>query len=737
MRITIVQIAALVAAAGLSHAVETKTWEHSSREDFLKGRIEKLSLRSDGRLFLAPAIRQLLDASVASLWAAAEDSRGDLYVGGGGLGSSTAKLFRITPDGNSETVAELEGLEVQAIAIDSSDRVYAATSPDGKVYRIGDAGDAEVFYDPGAKYIWAMAFNAQGDLLVGTGDRGEVHRVSQAGEGSVFFRTEETHVRALAIDSADNVIVGTDPGGLIIRISPGGDGFVLYQSPKREVTTVAVAPDGTIYGAAVGIKSPARVVPPSPTSPPPGAAAQAVQAAASPAPPDQQQATTVQQQAQPAPAAFAGARVSVVGGSEVYGIASDGQPRTLWSDAQEIVYSLTVDEAGRPVFGTGNDGRVYRLDSDQLHTLLLDVPPGQVTVVQQGREGRLYVLTGNVGMVYQAGPGLEPEGSYESEVMDAGYFSYWGHLNIRGEAAGGTVRIEARSGNLDRPQQNWSPWSAVGNEDGGRIAAPSARFLQYRLAIASAGGSSPQVGHVDVAYLHKNVAPAVDAIEITPPNFQFPAQGITIQPNRTLALSSMTGPRVASPPQPPNPSPALSMLYAKGSIGARWLASDDNNDELEFTVEIRGEEEPSWKLVEDELDRPNLSWDSTPYPDGEYRLRVTASDHPANPPRQALTAQLVSDPFQIDNTPPAIGSLTASGATIRWTATDAVSVIAKAEYSLDGGDWTIIEPVSRLSDERQLDYLLELDNLAEGEHTVAVRVTDRFENQGVAQVIVR
>ena len=73
--------------------------------------------------------------------------------------------------------------------MDSRDRVYAATSPDGKVYRIAGDGKPEVFYDPKAKYIWALAFDSQGNLFVATGDRGEIHRVAPDGKGKVFFKT--------------------------------------------------------------------------------------------------------------------------------------------------------------------------------------------------------------------------------------------------------------------------------------------------------------------------------------------------------------------------------------------------------------------------------------------------------------------------------------------------------------------------------------------------------------------
>ena len=157
--------------------------------------------------------------------------------------------------GKSRTFAELDGLEIHALAVDSNGQVFAATDPDGKVYKIGADGKPRCFYDPHQKYIWALAFNRKGDLFVATGDQGEIHRVSPDGQGSVFFKTEETHARSLAFDAQDNLIVGTEPGGLVLRVSPTGQGFVLYQAPKREITSVAVAKDGAIYAAGVGNKT--------------------------------------------------------------------------------------------------------------------------------------------------------------------------------------------------------------------------------------------------------------------------------------------------------------------------------------------------------------------------------------------------------------------------------------------------------------------------------------------------
>ena len=106
---------------------------------------------------------------------------------------------------------------------------------------------------------------------------------------------------------------------------------------------------------------------------------------------------------------------------------------------------------------------------------------------------------------------------------------------------------------------------------------------------------------------------------------------------------------------------------------------------------------------------------------------------PGNPPGEALTARLESAPFLIDNTPPRITGLgaTRNGGklTVKWHAADALNIIEKAEYSLDGGDWTVVAPVTRISDSLELDYELSLD-VGPGEHTVAVRVTDEYDNVG-------
>ncbi len=730
MNTTRLSVVALIACAACS-AVETRFWQQGDRSDFERGTLTHLSLRGDGRIFLAPELTEVFDSTTPYLWTLAIDSKGTLYTAGGGSGSGSAKVFAIDRAGKSRTFAELDGLEIHALVLDGSGALYAATDPDGKVYKIGSDGKPRLFYDPHQKYIWAMAFSSKGDLFIATGDAGEIHRVKPDGTGSVFFKTEETHARSLAIDAQDNLIVGTEPSGLILRISPAGQGFVLYQSPKREITAVAIKLDGAIFAAGVGNKTAvAQAAPPPPIptiSPAPGT-------------PGAGNARNAPAVGTPAP--------SLVGGSEVYRIDPDGAPRKIWSGAQDIVYAIGFDASGLPLLGTGNRGKIYRLDSDSLSTLLLDASPTQVTGFGRGPKGDLFAVTGNIGKVLRIGPGFEKSGTFESEVLDAGSFTYWGRIDYRGS---GKISVFTRSGNRSHPESNWSPWAPLQPDanapaceacGAGRTVSPPARFLQYKIDLTpNSSQAAPEVSYVEVAYLSKNVAPVVEAVDVTPANYRFPTPVLSIAPSTSITLPPIGQQRTTSSSSLESSS-SQSMNYAKGYEGVRWLATDENNDTLVYRVEIRGGKESAWKLLKDNVKERYFSWDTAPFPDGEYVVRVTASDSPSNPPDQALSASLESDPFLVDNTPPQISNLTGSAAAgnkldVRWTARDVRSTIDRAEYSVNGGEWVLIDPVSRLSDSPQEEYHLVIDRPSADEQVIAVRVSDEFDNQAVDKIVIK
>ena len=290
------------------------------------------------------------------------------------------------------------------------------------------------------------------------------------------------------------------------------------------------------------------------------------------------------------------APTAAAGGSELWRIDPDGNPRKQWTHAQDVAYAIAFDREGRALVGAGNKGMIYRIETPAQYTSLVTLPASQVTAFASGPDGRLYAATGNTGKVYGIGPGLEKEGSVESDILDAGGFTLWGRLSFEGS---GQVAVVTRSGNLDQPRKGWSPWSpAISSPKGARVTSPAARFLQWKATLTGAA----QLDSVDVAYLPKNVEPHINTIETTPPNYRFPpASTPLVALSQTLILPPL-GKRASSPGIAPGSGESTPpMQYAKGFLGARWSAGDINGDPLVFTVEIKGAHETEWKMLREKV----------------------------------------------------------------------------------------------------------------------------------------
>ena len=203
-----------------------------------------------------------------------------------------------------------------------------------------------------------------------------------------------------------------------------------------------------------------------------------------------------------------------------------------------------------------------------------------------------------------------------------------------------------------------------------------------------------------------------------------------------IITQSGIAPRFEPPPQG---------IQQKGYATVLWSAHDDNDDELRYAVYYRGENEQDWKLLKDKLEQKFYSWDATSFPDGAYYLKIVATDAPSNPPAIALTAERLSERFEVDNTPPVIEHLQAefraadkagSSIAVKFIARDAGSSVERAQYSLDGGDWILISPAGNISDAPEEHYEFTISNPSAGERTIAVRAYDRFENVGSAKTTV-
>jgi hypothetical protein len=729
---------ALFAALALPALAEsTRFWRQESFADFEKGVAHGVALRSDGEILLAPRFREIADPNLEFLWTVASDNRGNLYVGGG----SPAKVVKVAANGETTLVFESKELEVHAMVADpGTGTLYVATSPDGSVYEIPAEGEARALFEPGTKYLWDLVRHPNGPLFLATGDKGEIYRITPAGEGELFFSSEETHVRALALDSDGTLYAGTASNGLVLRISAEGEGFVLYETARPEVTALRFGSNGNLFVAAIGQKTRA---PGYPTPPP-------VQTL----PPQQRQVGTAT--AQVTVTATATPRVAptprlpfpTIGGSDIYRIAPDGYAEILWSSPTALVYSLAVDRDGRLLAGTGNDGRLLAIDSPVLSTRLAQASSQQVTSLLRTTAGRVYVGTANPGKLFALGPELEKEGSFESDVFDAELFSRWGRISwqSRSPAPSGSVALFSRTGNTSDPQKNWSAWSeAYTDADGERITSPSARFIQWKAVLEAVDSRTPGLSGVNVAYLRRNIAPVVEKVIVQEPGIAvrgFPQAQQQAQPaqlnlpppsgrqTRNNPAAAYQQQQVQQPQQRIEPPPQG--ITEPGSRSVIWSADDENDDELVYTVYYRGVGENRWKLMKDELMDKFHTWDVASLPDGAYNIRVIASDAPSNPLEMAATGENVSDRFEVDNTPPRINDLRATTRSrtleVTFTSRDTYSTLKLAEYSLDAGEWKVIFPESGTTDARQHSYRFRLLDIETGEHTIVVRVYDRFDN---------
>ena len=742
----------------------TRTWEQSKFEDLIKGTTKGVAVRSTGGLELAPAFTALSTTPSTYVWSIAADREGNLYAAAG----SPARVYRIAPDGKSAVIFEPQELQVQALAVDKGGVIYAATNPDGKIYKIEHHGAAtdkgsrdkkstdktnaspeknnstadsswssSVYFEPGTKYIWDLVLDDAGNLYAATGDHGEIFRVTAKGDHSVFFKSDEAHIRVMAFDAKGNLIAGSDGSGLVYRISPAGEGFVLYSAPKKEITALAIDKTGNIYAAGVGEKHGGTTAPSFPSAPisiPPSPSASStgpqtgIVITTSPANPPLASITF------PSPGSGA------AGSSEIYRIAPDGSPSRVWSSHEDIVYALAFDEHGRLLAGTGNRGHVLAITGIDEFTDLLKASATQVTAFANAPQRGLYASTSNLGKVFRLSATPESEGNYESDVLDAHIFSRWGRAEFRGA---GNVELFARSGNVDNPDRNWSPWEKIDLRKDSLISVPPARFIQWK-AVLRSGDPAPRVESVMLNYLPKNVAPDFDDVTVQ--------SGVRYQ-----ALPKPAGVDLsAGTPQPPHfdaPPPAT---RDRDSIGVKWGVHDDNDDQMTYSVYYRGDGDTRWLLLKDNLTDKFYSFDASLLPDGGYTVKVVASDAPSHSPGQSLTAEKESARFEVDTTPPQIDNLSASVEDSRihvtFRAVDSFSNIKRADYSVDAGEWQFVEPVGHLSDSRAENYDFRVTVPADRpvsaptattrtagqlEHVVVVRVYDRYDNMSSAKTVIR
>ena len=673
----------LVAAIESALAVKTSVWEQYRQRDFEADTPKDVSISSKNEVVLSPKLDAVFtDIEQIYIWCLAEDSKGNIYAGTGNQG----KIYKINPDGQSSLFYDSPEVAILSLAIDTNDNIYAGTAPDGLIYKISQEGVPPVtLLSSEEKFVFALTFDEGGNLYAATGTNGKIYKITPEGENSVLFDSEESSIMCLLYHQGA-LYAGSEGKGVIYRITPDGAVSVVYQTGQKEVRTLVVNPQGTIYAGTVTTSPPKPGAQPS-GPPPPGA------------PPEEKK-------------------------SQLYQIRPDGVVSVIWTAPVPLILSMVVEADNQLLVGTGDEGKIYRVDADGDFMSMGKCDASQILAMHRRTDGKLTLGTGNPGKFFELKAEHNSSGTLESVSHDTRLNSRWGKLSWEGlSPEGASISFATRTGNTGKPDNTWSDWSSeLTIPEGSQITSPTARYIQWRATLSTtAPSTTPILKRVAVASVQSNIEPRFTSIEIH---------------RGDKPKGSGRPPDVS----PPGKNRAQSQTESNnGKRRATWKVDDANNDTLQYTIYYKSTDETNWKLLKKKLDQPNYTWDTTSMPDGRYTLKIQATDKLSNPPNLAKVSERTSDPFDIDNTQPAVGNITATANgddtyQIVCAVEDAMSYIQKAVYKIDNDEhWKVMFPADGIFDSKREELMVQTETLPAGEHTITIQATDAEGNTSVGR----
>jgi len=720
---TLPAVLGLLVLASVLSAVVPQKWELRTRDDYLRGKFDGVSVSYDGTLALAPKEEKIAAPQEEFYLSVLATPEGVTFLGTGHGG----KVYRIDKDGKAELWFQAAEMDVTTLARDRKGTLYAATSPNGKVYKISDKGKGEEFFNPAEKYIWDLLFLDSGELWAAVGESGGIYRISPLGEGRMFFKAAENHILCLERTARGDVVAGSGGNGLLYRITAEGRASVLFETPYEEVRSLALDGEGQIYAAASGTPTRARKdeTPDEPVRIDPGVVLTVSASGTAGAP---------ARAGQPAPAPVPG--LASKDGGALYRVSGDGLAKRLWSSEDEMIYSLLWREGEKKVlFGTGGKGRIYSVDRDERIALLLQQSSEQVYQLTP-LDSKIYVLSNNPCYFGLLLTEQRFAGEYTGPVLDARTQASWGRVVWDAAvAAGASVQLQSRSGNTSEPNATWTDWSPFYVKPEEQVLSPKSRFLQVKILLRTqTGKASPVFNKLTVFYLQSNIAPAVTRLEPLKPNevyLKLPEQDdsiLGVERNLAEETGKKDELRIGMPAR---------KAERKGFQTVVWDAGDENGDTLSYALAIRKDGEAEWRALENAWTESIYAFDTLAFPDGTYFLRLTASDSPSNPLGLELKTDKTSPPLVIDNSLPVVTGFTAvrngTSLDIAFRAEDSYSYIEEAKVLVRPGEWRVVFPVDGIADSRSESFKVSLKLPAGAENQVTVRVRDSYGNVGVAR----
>ncbi|MHC4546726.1 MAG: hypothetical protein ACYTDW_20755, partial [Planctomycetota bacterium] len=382
--------------------------------------------------------------------------------------------------------------------------------------------------------------------------------------------------------------------------------------------------------------------------------------------------------------------------SYIYKITSDGFVTDIFSEA--AVFFCLAEQDKKLLVGTGNNAQLFTVDpaSEQETIIYEDKQASQITAVNVRRDV-VYLGTANPAKLIKLGSGFASEGTYDSDLVDAGQPAKWGKLQIEADIPQGCkVQVASRSGNVkDVNDPTFSDWTElVEITQPVQLHCPLGRFCQYKLVLQSKDGSqTPIIREIAVASSVPNLAPKVESVDVSP----------------------------------------IAGAGKQGEFKISYKAKDDNSDKLIYKIDFRKIGRTSWIELKDELEAASFEWDGKTVEDGRYEVRVTASDERSNNTITKLTGSRISEPIVVDNTAPVIKRHSIDKdkqtITLKLQVSDEFSAIGRLNYTVDSNEkWKGTMPDDLVYDTTDEDFTIVIDKLKSGEHIIAVKISDSVGN---------
>ncbi len=662
-------------------------WDWPSDRSFEEMDLEGAALDREGNLVAGLAGQTAGPSGPEVFWRIIPDGRGGYYTGTGHGG----EIHHTTSGEKSRLVARLEGTEVFSLLMLDDGDILAGCGPEGQLYRVQSDGDATLLGSVDGGYAWAMVNDTRdGKIWLATGSPAAVYSFDP--ESGILEKAVELPAQNaldITFDGQGNLLVCTQGPGLIYSLDPRhpDQPRLLFETAQDEARQFITGPEGKIFVLALNTDESMQEdggmsLGSGGSGPPPMLMALLMEGNG----PTISRAAlyVVEDDGLVVPWWVGDVDLMIAAWSPRWGWLGGGP---LADDSgQTILYSLTPPAGNHPAAGwTGGDIMDLLVESAG--------PDGDSIIVCQAHPGSVTILGDSGDAPRQA---LSPP-------LDGGIPVRWGRLNWTTNKGGGKLKWAVRGGNRSEPDDSWTPWSDSWTDQNRALPLEPCRFLQWRVEFPSKGGEKPlRLTSVSVSGWQDNRAPVI--VSFTQEYLKDVHLGMMNNHNENITQTFRSG---------------LQAEFSQNSIDDRlagperasmgrsvrvftWLGSDPNGDRVLFDLEYQRTGEVAWRKIQSGSSEFLGSWDTSEVPDGDYYIRLTASDSPDNPGALTATTNRTLGPVTVDNSKPEITGFRIAelpdGFQVTLTARDTGGVLAGAQLRLPDGTNERLDPEDGICD---------------------------------------